>query len=328
MNTCLDDFDRQLIALLQEGIPFAERPYGVLGACLGSDEADVLLRMQKLKNAGILQAPKGFFRFAKLGFASALVAMRFGGRSVEKAAEQLRGHPAIKRLCRRDSYYPLWATLVGPRMALADYGGQLERASGAEQIILMPTLKTIKIGGYEIEYSEKEKYFLEPEDEKILKVLEGNFPLTDKPFAQFSETLEINEDVLFEKMNTWKKEGLFQGFIPLLSKNIKERDKEILVAWKVPYENIEDVAERVMETGRARTCAVRSLQEEFPYSLFSTLHGRSLGQCFERLREIDELIGQWPSINLLMLHEYERSNTCFFTADDVFHWEQKILQQS
>ena len=66
----IDFIDRQLIALLQEGIATVSRPYALIGEQLNISENEVLVRLSRLKKQGLIKRLGVIVNHRKLGYRS------------------------------------------------------------------------------------------------------------------------------------------------------------------------------------------------------------------------------------------------------------------
>jgi len=66
----IDAIDRQLIAVLQQGLPLVSRPYAAIGAEFSLSEAEVLVRVARLKQKGIIKRLGVIVNHRRLGYKS------------------------------------------------------------------------------------------------------------------------------------------------------------------------------------------------------------------------------------------------------------------
>ncbi|RJX19505.1 MAG: Lrp/AsnC family transcriptional regulator [Desulforudis sp.] len=110
----LDNTDRQLLNLIQKQIPVSSRPYAVIGAELGIDEAEVIARIKSLKESGIIRRIGGFFDSRKMGYAGTLCAMKVPEARIEEVAGIINGYYQVTHNYIRDHGYNLWFTVLAP----------------------------------------------------------------------------------------------------------------------------------------------------------------------------------------------------------------------
>ncbi len=62
--SALDDIDRKLINQLQSGFPLASEPYAIVAQQLGIEKSDVVSRLQRLLQEGVLTRLGPMFQIA------------------------------------------------------------------------------------------------------------------------------------------------------------------------------------------------------------------------------------------------------------------------
>lgn len=105
----LDDADRALAAALAEGLPLARRPYAALGADLGLDEGEVIARIRRLIDLGVIKRFGLVVRHRPLGYvANAMVVWDVPDTEVGATARRLAAAPDVTLCYRRPRRLPLW----------------------------------------------------------------------------------------------------------------------------------------------------------------------------------------------------------------------------
>ncbi len=85
----IDLIDRQLIECLQKGLPLVSRPYALIGQALDIDEEEVLGRLSRLKQQGLIKRIGVVVKHRRLGYqANAMVVFDVPDQRVA----QIAGH--------------------------------------------------------------------------------------------------------------------------------------------------------------------------------------------------------------------------------------------
>lgn len=72
----IDFIDRQLIELLQDGLATVSRPYALIGQQLNLSEDEVIVRLSRLKQLGLIKRLGVIVNHRKLGYcANAMVVL-------------------------------------------------------------------------------------------------------------------------------------------------------------------------------------------------------------------------------------------------------------
>ncbi|MCU0749369.1 MAG: Lrp/AsnC family transcriptional regulator, partial [Akkermansiaceae bacterium] len=85
MTATADSADAALLGVLQESLPFVERPFEAIGKRCGLAESEVLARIQALKDAKVIRQISAIFDTRSLGYASSLVAARIAPEKLAAA---------------------------------------------------------------------------------------------------------------------------------------------------------------------------------------------------------------------------------------------------
>ncbi len=72
----MDDSDRSLLDRLQNELPLVERPWAALAADIAMPEDELLERISRLREEGVVRQISAIFDTRRLGYQSALVAAR------------------------------------------------------------------------------------------------------------------------------------------------------------------------------------------------------------------------------------------------------------
>jgi DNA-binding Lrp family transcriptional regulator len=142
----MDDIDRKLLNLIQEDFPITAAPFAEVAAQLGIGESDVLKRIARLKEEGVIRRIGAVFDLRKLGFASTLCAARVPEGEVRGFVEAVNACSGVTHNYRRDDEYNIWFTLIatGEEELAAAFAG-IQRETGIDDILSLRATRTFKI---------------------------------------------------------------------------------------------------------------------------------------------------------------------------------------
>ena len=142
----MDKIDKELLNLLQEGLPLSVRPFRQLGKKIGLSENETLCRVNRLKNEGYIRRIGGVFNSHELGFYSTLIAARVNPQKIEEVAEFINSISGVTHNYERNNYYNLWFTLtVGDEAEVDSILNEVAEREGVEAIMKLPSMKLFKI---------------------------------------------------------------------------------------------------------------------------------------------------------------------------------------
>lgn len=142
----MDDIDRKLLNLIQEDFPIAAAPFAQVAAGLGISGDEVLERIGKLKEKGIIRRIGAVFDLKRLGFASTLCAARVPEEQVGAFVARVNAFPGVTHNYRRDHDFNVWFTLIAPNEAeLAEALDTIRQETGIQDLLSLRATRTFKI---------------------------------------------------------------------------------------------------------------------------------------------------------------------------------------
>ena len=105
----LDDFDRQLIAATQGGLPLVSRPYEAIGAMLGVPGERVRERLAAMLDEGLIRRIGAVPNHYRLGYiANGMSVWDVDDAEVDALGERIGQLPFVSHCYRRPRHRPDW----------------------------------------------------------------------------------------------------------------------------------------------------------------------------------------------------------------------------
>jgi DNA-binding Lrp family transcriptional regulator len=142
----VDAVDRAIVNALQGDFPICERPYAEAAARLGLSEDELLARLARLLERGVLTRFGPLYHAERLGGAVTLAALRVPGEDFDRVAEIVNAFPEVAHNYARAHEFNMWfvvATETPERLAAVLR--EIERATGLE-VYDFPKLEEFYIG--------------------------------------------------------------------------------------------------------------------------------------------------------------------------------------
>ncbi len=108
----IDATDRAVINALQDGLPLTLAPYADAAAALGIGETELIGRLQRLLEAGVLTRFGPFFDAAALGGAFCLCAMAVPEDRFDAVADAVNAYPEVAHNYARSHALNMWFVLA------------------------------------------------------------------------------------------------------------------------------------------------------------------------------------------------------------------------
>ncbi len=330
----------ELLYQMQHAFPLSQRPFKELAATLDSSEAAVIDAVRQLKDEGIIRQTSAIFDTKRLGYKSSLVAFKVPEEQIEHAAKTINAHPGVSHNYLRNHDYNIWFTMaVAPdtTLGLEKTIEILKEASGAEDAIILPTLKMFKIKvqmDTTGKRAKKEKVHkashreieLTPEHIDVIKALQKDIDIIQEPFANITETLGISHERLFEIANELKESGVMRRFATILNHRKAGFDANAMSVWSVPEEKGEEIGRQLAEFSAVSHCYLRPRYEKWPYNLFAMVHAKTQEECDTLIEEMAAETGLKEYGKLYSTREFKKQRLVYF--DDAFgEWEQSVKSE-
>ncbi len=100
--------DRRVINALQDGLAISERPFAEAAERLGIDEEDLIARLGRLLETGVLSRFGPLYNVANMGGAMTLAAMSVPEARFDEVAEIVNGHVEVAHNYRREHRFNMW----------------------------------------------------------------------------------------------------------------------------------------------------------------------------------------------------------------------------
>lgn len=142
----MDSIDKAIINRIQSDFPIDSRPYRVVAGELKLTEEQVIRRVKRLKERGIIRRIGGNFVPHKVGFVSTLCAARVPEDKIEDFAAVVNRYSGVTHNYQRDNEFNIWFTFIAPsREEIARNLERISKETGVDTILNLPATKVYKI---------------------------------------------------------------------------------------------------------------------------------------------------------------------------------------
>ena len=137
----MDALDRRIINGLQGGLPVAERPYAAAAARLGLEEAELIGRLERLLEDGVLSRFGPLYDAERMGGSLTLAAMAVPAARFDEVAEMVNSFPEVAHNYERSHRLNMWFVVATEDPArIQDVLEEIETATGLP-VLNMPKLE-------------------------------------------------------------------------------------------------------------------------------------------------------------------------------------------
>ena len=319
----IDQRDRELLTALQAETPLVSTPFAFIGQSIDMSEKEVIKRTERLKREGVIRGFGGQFAPRAVGYRSCLVAARVAPAHIDDAAAVISAHPGVTANYRRNHEFNLWFTLAVPpssKLGLEKTIELLGEEAECDAVRPLPTLRQYKHNG-EGEDSGEEKYVpLTPQEMECVRLLQRDFPLQPRPFDALAKGNGVTPEELLAVAKTLLKRGQMRRFGAVIQPRKSGFATSAMAVWVVPPAQVDEVGAKMSQNRAVSHCYLRPVYGDWPYSLYTIVHGRSIEECESIINDlaidsgIDEKQALYPT------REYKKARISFFSPE-AEEWE-------
>ena len=153
-------------------------------------------------------------------------------------------------------------------------------------------------------------------DKKIIRLLQGEFPLVAEPYKILAEKIGITEEELLARITAMREEKKIRKVGAVLRHREVGFTANALCVWDDPDAQMDEVARRMAKHPRVSHCYDRNRSEDWRYNLYTMIHGYSRDEC----EEIAAVLAAETGIAERRMHytkqEWKKTSMKYFTEDE------------
>ncbi|NWF53533.1 MAG: Lrp/AsnC family transcriptional regulator [Syntrophaceae bacterium] len=153
---------------------------------------------------------------------------------------------------------------------------------------------------------------LSPRDKKLLGKIQGDLPLCPTPFAQVASKVGWKEEDLLRRIRGFVRRGMIRRFGAILRHQKAGYQGNAMVVWKVPEERISPVSQAMISSSPVSHCYLRPPFPEWPFNLYTMIHGKGEKDCRHIARELSKKTGIKDYRLLFSRREHKKSSMAYF----------------
>ena len=314
----IDQRDRELLGALQGELPLLSTPFAVIGQMIDMSEKEVIKRTEKLKRDGYVRAVAAQFDTRALGYRSCLVAAKVSPERIDDAAATINAHPGVTQNYKRNHDFNLWFTIAIPPTSKLGLEKTVEILGGeadCDVVRALPTLKQFKNSEDDGHHADDKYTPLTPGEIDCIRLLQRDLPLQPRPFDALAKNSGLTSEDLLGTARSLLKRGQMRRFGAVIQSRKPGFSASAMGVWVVPEERVDEIGAQMSQNKAVSQCYLRPVYEDWPYNLYTIVHGRSVDECESIIADlaIDTGIGEKQA--LYPTKEYKKARINLFSAE-------------
>ena len=150
-------------------------------------------------------------------------------------------------------------------------------------------------------------------DKEIIRVLQDEFPLVEEPYKELAAKVGISEEEFLERVRCLSAEKKIRKMGAVLRHREVGFSANVLCAWEVPEERLDEVAAYMSNHPAVSHCYDRTTAEGWPYNLYTMIHARSREECDGIAKQLAEETGVSNRVMLYSKKEWKKTSMRYFS---------------
>ena len=329
----------EILSRIQKKFPLVAKPFEAIADELSIGEDEVLSILQEQKKNNIIRQTSAIFDTKRLGYISSLVAFKIHADKISDAVKIINSHPGISHNYERNHDFNIWFTLaVAPdsKLGLEKTLEVLAEATGADDYIMLPTLKLFKINvklnttGKDEKKEEVKKVKhtdieLTPLHHAVIRHAQYDIDIVSEPFKKITDELNIGYDEFFSILSELQEAGVMRRFASILNHRKAGFSANAMVVWDVDEEKGEEIGEKAAAFSAVSHCYLRPKYSNWPYNLFTMVHGKTTDETNGIISDMATEIESKSYMPLYSSREFKKVRIEYFTPE-FETWENRYIK--
>ena len=303
MQTLFDRTDRAILDEWQRDFPIHPDPFARMAAAIGTSEADVLARLDRMAATGRI-ARVGATCAPNTASASTLAAVAAPADQIDCVAALIGAQIGVNHCYERENRWNLWFVATGPDRAHVNATLRVISEDSGLEVLDLRLVRPFNVDlGFRLDDDKRsvprpksvDREKMRPGDRQILQQLSSGLPLVARPYAEMAARLDRSEAEVLERTAALQDAGLISRLGVIVRHRALGWRSNAMVVWDLPSDRIDEAGPRLAALRGVTLCYERRpAPGRWPYRLYNMIHARSRDEAhgvLEAARALPELAG-------------------------------------
>lgn len=160
-------------------------------------------------------------------------------------------------------------------------------------------------------------------EQRIVAVVQAGFPLVREPFREMATQLGLTEEALLEHLRRLQAQGVLRSLRAILAHRRVGYAANAMVVWRVPAARVAEVGRVLAAFPEVSHCYERAVANNWPYNLYTMLHGRSREACLQVAARMAAAVALTDYELLFSTAELKKTGMTYFTQTT---WKEEATE--
>jgi len=151
-------------------------------------------------------------------------------------------------------------------------------------------------------------------EKRTIAEIQGDMAIAERPYLQIAQRLGVPEEQLLDVLSGLCERGVIRRFGATLRHQRSGFASNAMTAWQVDEDRADEVGRLMAGFPQVSHCYRRRTTEEWPYNLYTMIHGKDEASCRATAREISKRTAVSTYTVLFSREELKKTSMAYFTA--------------
>jgi DNA-binding Lrp family transcriptional regulator len=148
-----------------------------------------------------------------------------------------------------------------------------------------------------------------------IRVVQEDLPLVERPFAEQGREIGVGEGEVLDLIMSFKDRKLMRRFAAVMNHRSAGFKANVMGVWAVPEDRLDEVGPTMAGFALVSHCYRRPTYDDWPYSVFTMIHGKSARDCETTMAAIEAETGVSEHCTLWSVKEYKKVRVRYYTDE-------------
>lgn len=149
-------------------------------------------------------------------------------------------------------------------------------------------------------------------EKKVISQIQGDLPHGPRPFAEAAARIGIDEEAFLHTIRDLVTRGIIRRFGATLRHQEAGYPSNAMVAWDMPEKDVAAAGKRFARFREVTHCYQRRSHPEWPYNLYTMIHGTSRDHCRRIASRLAEAVTARSHLVLFSEKEFKKTSMRYF----------------